>query len=298
MKLYLTHVRENDDENNTTMAILSDVPFNKIQNTSSFMAQGADQGTDDIMPYIWVFVTGQLLSEIKSSLDISKVTIVSEQEMDVGNINAFYQYKVTLANGEIYNLLLSNPGGNLSRPNDYFIGNGMFHGKVRDLPAGMFDGATIIRYKDLKDAVEDNPEGGSYDKLILAESNEENNVSNTASLKVKDKNGNWVDISGISIRTHNLNKATTLYRYKTGDNYIYTSIHNLILGVDISNSIVTGYGGGAILKPTNTTYSVVKARYDENQDNYVLDSDGDVIAIHDSNGNIYVRDSSGDVTIN
>lgn len=294
MKLYFTHIRENDGENNT-IPILSDVPFNQIQNTS-FLARGAEQGTS----FIWAFVTGQILLEAKSS-DISRVTIVSEQEMDVGNINAFYQYKATLANGEIHNLLLSNPDGNLSRPNDYFIDNGMFHGKVRDLPAGMFDGATIIRYKDLEDAVEDNPEGGSYDKLILAESNEESNVSNvsnTASLKVKDKNGNWVDISGISIRTHNLNKATTLYRYKTGDNYIYTSIHNLILGVDISNSIVTGYKGGAILKPTNTPYSVVKARYDENQDNYVTDPEGDVIAIHDSNDNIYVRDSSGDVTIN
>lgn len=298
MKLYFTHVRENDGENNI-LVILSDMPFNQLQNTS-FMAQGAEQGTDDIIPFIWVFVTGQLLSEIKSSLDISKVTIVSEQEMDVGNINAFYQYKATLANGEIYNLLLSNPDGNLSRPNDYFIANGMFHGKVRDLPAGMLDGATIIRYKDLEDAVEDNPEGGSYDKLILAESesNEESNVSNTASLKVKDKNGNWVDISGISIKTHNLNKATTLYSYTTGNNYIYTSIHNLILGIDISNSIVTGYRDGAIFKPTNTLYSVVKARYDEDQGKYVLDSDGDVITIHDNNGNIYVRDSSGDVTIN
>lgn len=218
--------------------------------------------------------------------------------MDVGNINAFYQYKVTLANGEIYNLLLSNPDGNLSRPNDYFIGNGMFHGKVSDLPAGKFDGATIVRFKDIEGSPEDDPLGISCDKLILAESNEESNVSNTASLKVKDKNGNWVDISGISIRTHNLNKATTLYRYTTGNNYIYTSIHNLILGVDISNSIVTGYRDGAIFKPTNTPYSVIKARYDEDQGKYVLDSDGDVITIHDNNGNIYVRDSSGDVTIN
>lgn len=295
MKLYFTHIRENDGENNT-IPILSDVPFNQIQNTS-FLAQYTEQDTS----FIWAFVTGQLLSEIKSSLDISKVTIVSEQEMDVGNINAFYQYKATLANGEIYNLLLSNPDGNLSRPNDYIIGNGMFHGKVEDIPAGMFDGATIVRLKDIEGSPEDDPLGISYDKLILAESNEESNVSNvsnTASLKVKDKNGNWVDISGISIRTHNLNKATTLYRYKTGDNYIYTSIRNLILGVDISNSIVTGYKGGAILKPTNTPYSVVKARYDENQDNYVTDPEGDVIAIHDSNDNIYVRDSSGDVTIN
>lgn len=298
MKLYLTHIREKDDENNTTIAILSDVPFNQIQN-ASFIAQYAELDTDDIMPYIWAFITGQVLLEVKSSLDISRWTIVSaEQEMDVGNINAFYQYKATLANGEIYSLLLSNSDGNLSRPNDYFIAKGMFHGKVGDIPAGTFDGATIVRINDIEGSPENDPLGVSFDKLILAESNEENNVSNTASLKVKDKNGNWIDISGISIRTHNLNKATTLYRYTTGDNYIYTSIHNLILGVDISNSIVTGYRDGAIFKPTNTPYSVVKARYDEDQGKYVLDSDGDDITIHDNNGNIYVRDSSGDVTIN
>lgn len=45
-------------------------------------------------------------------------------------------------------------------------------------------------------------------------------------------------------------------------------------------------------------FTHIRKNDDENQDNYVTDPEGDVIAIHDSNGNIYVRDSSGDVTIN
>lgn len=91
----------------------------------------------------------------------------------------------------------------------------------------------------------------------------------------------------------------TLYCYIDSSNYpLYTSIRNLILGVDISSSIVTGYNGGAIYHPSNTPYSVVKVRYDEDQGEYVLDPDGDVIAIQDSNGSIYTRDSQGDVTLN
>lgn len=50
MKLYYTHVRENDGENN--IVILSDVPFNQIQNTS-FMAHGMELENDSSgLPYM------------------------------------------------------------------------------------------------------------------------------------------------------------------------------------------------------------------------------------------------------
>ena len=90
--------------------------------------------------------------------------------------------------------------------------------------------------------------------------------------------------------------APTLFCY-AGNATIYTTIRNLILGVDISSSIVTGYTDGAVYHPDNTPYSVVKVRYDEDQGEYVLDPDGDVIAIQDGNGNIYTRDSQSDVTL-
>lgn len=91
----------------------------------------------------------------------------------------------------------------------------------------------------------------------------------------------------------------TLFCY-SGDSLIYTTIRNLVLGVDISNTIVQGNysGGGEIVHPNDTPYSVVKVRYDEDQGEYVLDPDGDVIAIQDGSGTFYIRDSQGDVTLN
>lgn len=201
MILYLTHFRWTEGDQQTC-GVLSDVPISQIQN-AGFLAQGTQvEGDDSTLPYVWNFITGQLLSQAVSTLDVSRMTVVSELELDVGNINALYQYKATTTDNTINNLLLSNPDGDLSNPDDYVIYNGMYHGKVQDLPAGMFEGATLVRFKDLEDVPEDDPSGISYDMITLNASNEESTGSSTASLKVKDKNGNWVDISDVSVRTH------------------------------------------------------------------------------------------------
>lgn len=92
--------------------------------------------------------------------------------------------------------------------------------------------------------------------------------------------------------------APTLYCYKNSSSTpLYTVIRNLVLGVDISGSIVIGNEDYSITHPDNTPYSVVKVRYDEDQGAYVLDPDGDTVAIQDGGGNFYIRDSQGDVTL-
>lgn len=201
MILYLTHFRWTEGDQKT-YGILSDVPISQIQN-AGFLAQGTNAENDaSALPYIWNFLTGQILSQAVSTLDVSRMTVVSELELDVGSISALYQYKATTTDNTVNNLLLSNPDGDLSNPDDYVIYNGMYHGKVQDLPAGMFEGATLVRFKDLEDVPEDAPSGVSLDMIALPASNEESTSSSAASLKVKDKNGNWVDISDVSVRTH------------------------------------------------------------------------------------------------